>query len=198
MKSDFYINKLNNLKWTDVEWLAKNSVFNHHVNGMNYLCIERSPAITYKIYYCNGVGNPNGGYLVHPHNHRYNFHSTVLKGELQHLRFKESESHGELVTKNRYNWQTKELDTVSKICIYPHRDDNCKANDSYYVEINETHTLKLISPVVIIGLSQYEDKTDDAFLYKHAQTQFKIPDSYTPSVEQYLQQYNEIRWHLGL
>lgn len=195
---NYYTHQILNIKALDLESLVQNSVFNHHVNGMNYLCLERSEHKTVKIYYCNGVGNTNGGYLVHPHNHRYPFNSTVLKGTLHHLRFKESDCHGDLMTKNSYNWKTKELEHISNVCLYPRLDDLCNVGDSYYVKTDEYHTLKLISSIVVIGLIQYADQIEDAVLYKKADVPFKIPNSYTPTVEQYLQQLNEVRFHLGI
>lgn len=195
---DEYKRYIQHLKISDLRELANNSVFNHHTNGMIYLCLKRSERETFKIYYCNNVGNPNGGYLVNPHNHRYEFNSTILKGELHHLRFKESNQHGEFVTKNKYNWQTKQLEELGKTCLYPYRDDHCIENSTYWVSTNEIHTLKLLTPVVIIGLTQYEDTTDNAFLYKKSTDEFKIADSYIPTLHEYYLKLLEVAQHLDI
>lgn len=191
-----YEKLINNVTIRDIGELAKHSIFNHHVNGMHYLCLNRTNDLTLKIYYCSDVGNPNSGYLVHPHNHRYEFDSTVLKGELQHLRFQESKNHGELVTKYGYDWQTKQLKEINNVCLYTHRDDNCKEGYGYTVLPNEIHTLKLLSPVVIIGLIQYEDKIDNAVVYKKPTVEFEISKAYTPTTQEYLDKLMEIKRHL--
>lgn len=65
-----------------------NSRINHHTDGMDYLCLLRTPKLTVKLYCIrNTAKNANSGYLVHPHNHRYGFTSVLLSGELEHIRF---------------------------------------------------------------------------------------------------------------
>jgi hypothetical protein len=58
---------------------AQNSVINHHVEGMEYLCLHRSDKLTVKLYFIDPERMRQqvpGTYLVTPHTHRYSFEST--------------------------------------------------------------------------------------------------------------------------
>lgn len=68
------------MKYDDLETIAANSFKDFHVKGMDYLCLYRSEVLTIKVYFFDGVGTD--GALVMPHDHRYNFGTTVLAGEL--------------------------------------------------------------------------------------------------------------------
>lgn len=63
-----------------------NSYKNFHAKGLHYVCLERSPVVTLKAYFFEGdaVDLPE---VVVPHNHRYNFTTEVLAGELTDIEY---------------------------------------------------------------------------------------------------------------
>ncbi|KAF0974994.1 hypothetical protein FDP41_005747 [Naegleria fowleri] len=90
--------------------LREHSVKDYHVKGVHYLCLERSEAITTKVYVLNPqLLRMHGDHgfrmmnekeqqrrhesmdrnLANPHNHRYHFKTTVLAGEMVNKVFQE-------------------------------------------------------------------------------------------------------------
>lgn len=71
--------------------LARNSYRNYHTEGLDYLCLLRSPALTVKAYFFREDLATNGrGWMVWPHNHRYAFEHLTLCGVIRHFRFRVS------------------------------------------------------------------------------------------------------------
>jgi hypothetical protein len=65
----------------NVETIRENSFKNFHAKGMHYLCLERSELTTIKAYFFEGAA-AIAEQVVVPHNHRYDFVTEVLTGEL--------------------------------------------------------------------------------------------------------------------
>ena len=51
---------------------------NFHAKGLHYICVKRSPIYTLKYYIYDG----KPGRVVNPHDHRYDFRTTVLAGQM--------------------------------------------------------------------------------------------------------------------
>lgn len=152
------------------ERVRPNSVLNHHVNGMNYLCLHRSPELTVKLYLVERPVNHHSGFLVHPHSHRYAFGSIVLAGDLNHLRF--AEDSGDKWNKWRYNPDTKGLNDAGKCGLRQISDELIFSDgefgaNSYWVDPHEVHTLRMLeqSGPLLIGLVQHSDITVESDLY---------------------------------
>lgn len=69
-----------------LEEVRKNSFKNFHVRGFDYLCLKRTPELTIKIYMLQGdvASAPE---VVNPHDHRYDFETTVLSGSMIDFEF---------------------------------------------------------------------------------------------------------------
>lgn|GEM_PF-3227360 len=172
------------LKRSDPSELARHSVINHHVDGMHYLCLHRSATLTYKIYFIERPTNPNAGFLVHPHSHRYAFNTTVLHGGIQHIRFTEA---------NGDRWDAFHYDSDLRALFKarPHKcllDMSVEAFDTgaeYFVDSHEIHTLQtpLNSGPIVLGLTQFEDvkRLTKVFLSPEADGKLKYPNSRQPS-----------------
>lgn len=154
------------LKRLDCAKMAEHSVINHHVEGMNYICLHRTNELTVKIYMMEKPTNLNSSYLVHPHSHRYGFDSTVLHGSLAHIRFYKSE--GKLYRKwseFQYRPESRKLEYNEECAFYCSLQWHYPG-DSYYVDSNEIHTLALNEEhPVVIGLMQYRDERLSSELY---------------------------------
>lgn len=62
-----------------MQHLLVHSYRNYHAKGLDYLCLQRSEHLTLKVYFFD---NPafEAGEVVCPHDHRYNFSTTVIRG----------------------------------------------------------------------------------------------------------------------
>lgn len=64
-----------------VEDMLANSFRDFHVKGFDYICLKRSAEETIKLYFfADEVARSSE--VVNPHDHRYDFHTDVLAGEL--------------------------------------------------------------------------------------------------------------------
>lgn len=68
-----------------IDEIMVNSYKNFHSEGLDYVCLHRTPAYTVKAYFFDDA-KPE---IVVPHNHRYSFTTTVLKGKLTNHRYTE-------------------------------------------------------------------------------------------------------------
>jgi hypothetical protein len=173
------------LEQMDVEAMACHSSINHHVNGMNYLCLSRSEALTVKLYLMEEPRNDNSGFLVNPHSHRYAFSSIVLAGALAHLRFMPSyATDARAWGRYEYHAETRER---TKLCAASlHREvESCPVGTCYFVEPHEIHTLHVdpASPL-LLGLVQFADEgtTSDLYLPMADNGEMAMPQTRRPTV----------------
>lgn len=166
----------------DVSELASLSVVNHHASGLFYLCLERSEAKTVKIYFIPNPRNVNGGYLVNPHNHRYDFMSSVLSGSLRHYRFRKKPGFDQI--EYSFDWKTKSMLPIMHCDLDWHVCELHEKGDRYYTNTSEIHTIEVLEPT-IIGIIQYEDTNEDARLYLHKDSTFSKSESRPMLSEEY-------------
>lgn len=156
----------------DVEKAAQFSSVNHHVNGMNYLCLQRDEeGETLKLYIIEKPSNPNSGFLVNPHTHRYSFSSYVLAGRVKHIRFRERDSGIGLVHQRDWvkcMYSPESISVLHQTYLRPHVTEYHEKGDKYFVSDSEIHTLQMYddSQPVLLGLVQKPDtrKTSRLFL----------------------------------
>lgn len=70
--------------------LLPHSRHNHHVRGLDYVCLHRSPELTVKAYIFDKPQHAvqhteNDTWLVWPHNHRYAFDHLTLTGRIDNI-----------------------------------------------------------------------------------------------------------------
>lgn len=155
----------------DVEEACKNSTINHHVNGVDYLCLKRDPeGETYKLYIIDRPTNPNSGWLVNPHTHRYNFTSYMFHGRLQHIRFRKRQSG--IGLQREKDWveclyTPYNRTAISATYLRPCVTECIERGDSYYVGAEEIHTLKMYDDAkpVLLGLVQGPDVRENSHLF---------------------------------
>ena len=87
----------------DMEAVLENSYRDFHVKGFDYICLRRSPAQTVKLYFFDDCDNAETPEVVCPHNHRYDFQTTVIAGEMTDILYWYS-SEGAVM--NRFAYRT--------------------------------------------------------------------------------------------
>jgi hypothetical protein len=161
------------------------SSLNHHVEGMDYLCLHRSKKLTVKLYLIEDPQNPNSGFLVNPHSHRYAFGSRVLHGKLDHLRFHPYT--GQDWIEHSYDPENKTMSANGETRLLIERETH-RRDSSYFVNENEIHTLQMYpgKGPVLLGLVQLQDTREKSELYIPAVNNYKLntvkPE--TPSIAQ--------------
>jgi hypothetical protein len=189
---DFYIRML---RKANADELAKHSTLNHHVNGMDYLCLYRSPSLTFKIYFVETPTNPNAGFLVHPHSHRYEFDTTVLHGSLDHVLFEECDgdewrASGFFpdVGNSHVHLKNHHVGLVQTSKLY-------RVGETYSVADKQVHSLRLseVEPL-ILGLTQFEDVRlwTKIYLSPGANDKIEFSDRRTPTPVEYERKKQQI------
>lgn len=70
----------------NIDDIIKHSYKDFHVRGLSYVCIQRSPEYTVKLYTFQGDAVKSHE-VVNPHDHRYRFRTSVLAGTLVNYTF---------------------------------------------------------------------------------------------------------------
>lgn len=65
--------------------IKRSSYQSFHAEGLNYVCLARGGERSVKYYFYDEAGDRP--HLVHPHNHRYNFYTTVMRGSIVDFRY---------------------------------------------------------------------------------------------------------------
>lgn len=88
-----------------LEEVLRNSYCDFHAKGLDYLCLGRTAEQVHKVYFFDERQlNPE---VVNPHDHRYDFTTRVLAGELVNWRYEETDlndPHG--VVHERFAWMS--------------------------------------------------------------------------------------------
>lgn len=160
---------------------AENSVLNHHVAGMDYLCLHRSDKLTVKMYFINPerIAARPGAFLVTPHTHRYAFESTVLSGSLVHELFDEDE--GPAYARSSYEPETKTRTGRGERNLWPRSAEAYGVGGSYWVSTEDIHTLLVPAAPVLLGLVQFADTAETSTVYVRQGSEMKYPESRKPT-----------------
>lgn len=164
----------------------KHSFIDYHVPGMHYLNLLRTERLTVKMYMTSratkfsgtDVFDDNGPLLVNPHNHAYNFHSFVLAGAVENVRFDVGTGGGVGMHMFTYDSAKREFSRHGWVGLKPRIDNNRPyvMGESYYHRWDEVHSIRPTVPNTCLVLLQYKD------IYTHG-TKFYSRDEKPPSLE---------------
>lgn len=174
----------------DPEEMAYHSSINHHIDGLDYLCLLRTDKFTVKAYLMEKPDNPNNGYLVNPHSHRYAFATVVLAGWVSHLRFKVRKApmhqKTDMYTEHRYIPDIRKLMKGRDTRLTVDVTETFSAGGEYVVNTDEVHTLRMIGGrgPALLGLVQFEDELPTSRLYLPQGQPMALPHTRQPSVKE--------------
>lgn len=142
----------------DIAHIVANSFKDYHIKGFDYLCLRRSAHWTDKIYFFRDDLSELPE-VVHPHDHRYNFDTQVLAGEMTNSLFIAHEA-GEpyecfdyltpLNGGNGFTWRSAaRLKRVWEVPFV--------AGQGYEMDAPELHTIRIVRPGTVLRLIQYGD-----------------------------------------
>jgi hypothetical protein len=176
----------------DADAAVPHSTINHHVEGLDYLCLHRTDALTAKLYFIDPArtGKQPGEHLVAPHSHRYAFHTTVLAGQIEHIRFATERSAFGTWERWSYRAETRAMHNEEECHIGVRSGRLHEAGDyireSYWVEPDEVHTLTVPRKPVMLGLVQFADTRTQSDVYIPARDngELHFADSRRPTIEE--------------
>ncbi|MEX3764424.1 hypothetical protein [Paraburkholderia phenoliruptrix] len=173
------------LEELDPRVAAQYSTINHHVDGMQYLCLHRSPRLTVKLYLIDPalIDRQPGEFLVTPHTHRYAFESTVLAGSLDHVRFVESSAHddGEAYDRFVYLPETRARLEAGSTRLAVRERHTYGVGASYWNDVRDIHTLAISDRLTVLGLTQFADTERNSIVYVKPGAEMKYPAAHTPT-----------------
>jgi hypothetical protein len=189
MNERFFKQLLNEL---DADAAVPHSTINHHVEGLDYLCLHRTDALTAKLYFIDPArtGKVPGAMLVAPHSHRYAFHTIVLAGEIKHERYHVEPYEEGYYDRFSYSPETRERTLMAPCELIVRSARVHEAGnyiyESYWVEPDEVHTLIVPKEPVMLGLVQFADSRvrSDVFLSGIARGKMDFADSRRPTIEE--------------
>jgi len=156
--------------------MSQCSVRNHHVFGLNYLCLYRSPKLTVKLYFIepHRLNIKAGEFLVTPHTHRYAFESTVLVGQLSHVRF--DEVSGCAYERGRYSPESRSREAEGETGLFPRLEVH-ESGSTYWCSTSDIHTLIVPDRLVLLGLVQFADTCPQSMVYVRKGSTMDFPQS---------------------
>lgn len=144
--------------------IIKNSYKNFHSRGLDYICLRRSRHLTQKYYFFDGdvTQIPE---VVNPHNHRYDFETVVLAGEIKNSIWTET---GELGGDPyvRREWRTPLNGgngfSGSEVCFLKEASaETYQAGSLYHCDADQIHTLSIQSSQAVALINQFVDVVPD-------------------------------------
>lgn len=148
-------NLIASINWVDA---AENSYVNFHAKGVSYINLLRMDRLTVKLYMFNRVQHNAQGFMVHPHTHGYNFDHQTMVGTITNHKF---------VITDQDDWNLHTFMTplnggpgLTKIMpcgLKKVQADVWGANQGYYLDHEEIHTISFRGNYAAAVLLQYHD-----------------------------------------
>lgn len=144
-----------------IETALANSFKNFHARGLDYICVKRTPEHTEKYYFFDGDVSSLPE-VVNPHDHRYDFTTTVLIGGLTDFRYRPCAA-GQGIALTGFEYRTP-LNGGSGFSnpFEAHMRETTReiigVNATYFSPAEVIHTIRPSRDQTIIRLDQYEDK----------------------------------------
>lgn len=140
------------------EAMLENSFKDYHVKGFDYLCLKRSPELTQKVYFFDGIAEELPE-VVCPHDHRYSFTTRVLAGSVMNFKYSPHDD-GEVMQRfhyrtplnggNGFTWMAEQ-----RLKMFSWNGYLAGATP-YRMGFEEIHTIRTTATTVLF-LQQYAD-----------------------------------------
>lgn len=171
----------------DIDEALKSSFKNYHVEGMDYFNLQRRDGLTIRCYSmpANKITLNSDKLLLAPHNHRYNFDTFVLEGEVVNVTFVPCASNVEgCKTWRRYPFDpekkkfTSDYDKNQSLIA---RMERYGEGDSFHITTDEIHSLvhDVTMPLTLVSF-QYADRAIPTYGYSINGAPTVAPGFYKP------------------
>jgi hypothetical protein len=152
------------LQELDLDEAVKHSYLNFHAMGVDYLNLVRSPGYTAKLYLVRAERNKP---VVNPHDHAYDFETTILFGNLTNVIY---ERKGSLAC-SHYTWTPKinggdGAKFNGDAWLREKSAIGYEKGQGYSMNIGQIHTIVPRSGIVVMFIEQFRDKLTETNLYE--------------------------------
>lgn len=150
-------------KRVDIDQVVANSFKDYHTKGFDYLCLQRSPEETIKLYFFDGdlTKLPE---IIAPHNHRYDFETYVAAGLSENVWFTRSPTltakEGKVFNWFEYRTPLNGGDGFTFIGeeeLFEAKRGRFGQGDSYFMHAEDLHTIRIVQNETLLMLVQFED-----------------------------------------
>lgn len=149
---------------TLMETMLSNSYKDFHTKGFDYLCIERSPKLTRKVYFFDGDVSKLPE-VVNPHDHRYDFKTTVLNGVMSNSTYREDTlphlEGGQVYNEFEYRTPLNGGDGFTfkkQTRLFERQRFFYRRWEHYSMRAEEFHTIRMHAPGTVLILDQFHDR----------------------------------------
>lgn len=194
MSASFRATIVKALQTLNVEKVMPNSRIDHHTPGLSYLNLQRSDKFTLKLYLIEGLNNNNGGYLIHPHSHRYDFNTIVMAGQIKNVVLEDESIAGALADKKgripmaRFDYSHEAGISAKSEKTFLRIDEELTRvyvrDESYLLNTTQIHTLETFDMPTLLCLSQFEDKQQTSSIYLPPKAKLETPTGRIPTLEE--------------
>lgn len=194
MTASFRATVVKALETLNVEKAMPNSRIDHHTTGLNYLNLQRSDKFTLKLYLIEGLNNNNGGFLIHPHSHRYDFNTVVLAGQIRNVVLEDAGILGALGSKKdrlamkRFDYSFEDGVSAKGEKTFLRIDQELsrvyQRDESYLLNTSQIHTLETFDTPTLLCLSQFEDKQQTSSVYLPVKETLPAQTGRIPTLEE--------------
>lgn len=145
-----------------MEELQANSFKDFHVRGFDYLCLKRSEQLTVKVYLFDG-DVADAAEVVCPHDHRYDFRTICLGGQVANQLFREDRFDPRAEVFRRFAYRTPlnggdGFEEVGEGRLVRGALSYYRAGEGYHMPANGIHTIRVDKSRTAIMLLQGPDK----------------------------------------
>jgi hypothetical protein len=148
-------------KRIDIDQAVEHSFKDMHQKGFHYLCLQRSEVETVKLYFFDGDVSKLPE-VVAPHDHRYDFETYVAAGAVENVWFKRTD---DLTKGQMFNWFEYRTPMnggdgftfAGEECLYERLRSRFTRGESYYMQADDLHTIRIAGNETILMLVQFED-----------------------------------------
>jgi hypothetical protein len=139
--------------------IIRNSYKDFHTKGLDYLCWTRTEEETIKYYFFDGEVSQLPE-VVHPHDHRYMFFTTVLAGQVANVLYVDDDRHGEVFQEFQYRTPLNGGDGFTwrrEVMLRACQDTSYHPQQYYVMDPQEIHTIRIEKPGTVLALTQKRD-----------------------------------------
>lgn len=140
--------------------VLEHSFRNFHVKGFDYLCVKRTLEHTRKVYFFEGdvAQLPE---VVNPHDHRYDFRTTVLCGHMSNSQYVETRRRTGKVYQE-FEWRTPlnggdGFTWKRETRLIETQRHFYRRGDQYHMGARDFHTIRMHREGTVMVLDQYAD-----------------------------------------
>lgn len=146
----------------DIDECLTHSYKDFHAKGLDYVCLKRTPELTVKAYFFEGL-DQKPGEVINPHDHRYPFVTQCYSGTIRNKWYHDAVDKFDCTTGyQEWEWRTplnggdgftwKSVRWLEEL-----RHQDFRVGQGYWMEHDELHTIQVMRPETCIVLFQFGD-----------------------------------------